>query len=61
MLFFRWIIDQQQHKKVMVNVQKLVQQSKDIRSKAIKLRRQLIDKVKEYESITQEIKDDENN
>lgn len=43
----------------MLKVQKLIQHSKDLRSNALKLRKQLIDKMKEYEGITLELKEDD--
>ncbi|CAH1118063.1 unnamed protein product [Phaedon cochleariae] len=58
-LYFRWIIDQQQQKKTLAKVQKLVQHSKDLRSTALKLRKQLLDKVKEYQCITEELKEED--
>ncbi|XP_023023478.2 myotubularin-related protein 9 isoform X2 [Leptinotarsa decemlineata] len=58
-LYLRWVIDQQQNKKVLVKIQKLVQHSKDLRSTAVKLRKQLLDKLKEYESLASECKEEE--
>lgn len=43
----------------MAKVQKLIQHGKDLRSKAVKLRKQLVDKIKEYQGISLELKEDE--
>lgn len=43
----------------MIKVQKLIQHSKDMRSNILKLRKNLIDKIKEYEGMTLELKEDD--
>lgn len=43
----------------MIKVQKLIQHSKDLRSNTLKLRKTLIDKIKEYEGMTLELKEDD--
>lgn len=45
----------------MLKVQKLIQYSKDLRSKVVKLRKQLIDKIKQYKGMTLERKEDDDN
>ncbi|XP_050502906.1 myotubularin-related protein 9 [Diabrotica virgifera virgifera] len=58
-LYFRWIIDQQHQKITSTKVQNIIQRSKDLRSTAIKLRKQLLDKVKEFKCMQEELKEEE--
>nr|CAI5868685.1 unnamed protein product [Callosobruchus analis] len=56
-LYLRWIVDQQQQRRAVLKVQKLVQHAKDLRSKAAKLRKQLQDQLKEYQVVVLEAKE----
>lgn len=57
-LYFRWLIDQQQQRTALIKVQTVIQQGKDLRSTAIKLRKQLLDKIKELQCLQEELKVD---
>lgn len=54
-LYLRWVIDQTENKKAMVKIQNLISNDKDLRSKVIKLRRQLVELHKEYDAISAEL------
>lgn len=54
-LYLRWVIDQTQNKKAMTKMQNLIQNDKNLRSKVIKLRRQLVDLHKEYDALNAEL------
>lgn len=47
-LYLRWVIDQSQTKSVLNQIQCLITREKELRSKAIRLRKQLLDLSKEY-------------
>lgn len=50
-LYLRFVIDQSLSKKVFHHVQSLISQEKELRSKVLKLRRQLLDLLKEYQEM----------
>ncbi|XP_022910988.1 myotubularin-related protein 9 [Onthophagus taurus] len=50
-LYLRWTIDQVQQKKAMAKISTLIQNDKNARSKVIKLRKQVLDLQKEYDTI----------
>ncbi|GJQ77717.1 hypothetical protein Trydic_g15443 [Trypoxylus dichotomus] len=50
-LYLRWTIDQTQQKKAMNKVYTLIQNDKNARSQVIKLRKQVMDLQKEYDTI----------
>lgn len=50
-LYLRWTVDQTQHKKAMTKIYNLIQNDKNARSQVIKLRKQLMDLQKEYDTI----------
>lgn len=54
-LYLRWVIDQSQNKKAMAKIQTLIQNDKNLRSKVVKLRRQLVDLHREYNVLTAEL------
>ncbi|XP_056649054.1 myotubularin-related protein 9 [Diorhabda sublineata] len=58
-LYFRWLIDQEQQKKALIKIQNLIQQSKDLRNTAGKLRKQLFDKIKEFQCMQEELKEED--
>lgn len=43
----------------MLKIQKLIEYGKDLRSKAVKLRKHLIDKIKEHQGLIFELKEDD--
>ncbi|XP_060516883.1 myotubularin-related protein 9 [Cylas formicarius] len=49
-LFLRWVIDQKHQRRAMVKIEQLIQNDKDLRSKVIRMRKQLIDLQKELQS-----------
>lgn len=54
-LYLRWVIDQAENKKAMTKIQDLIQNDKNLRSKVVKLRRQLVDLHKEYDALSTEL------
>lgn len=48
-LYLRWIIDQSQNQKATKKIQNLIQDDRNLRSRVIKLRKQLLDLQKEYD------------
>lgn len=54
-LYLRWVIDQTENKKTMAKIQDLIQNDKNLRSKVIKLRRQLVELHKEYDALNVEL------
>lgn len=54
-LYLRWAIDQSENKKAMAKIQNLIQNDKNLRSKVIKLRRQLVELHKEYDALSAEL------
>lgn len=58
-LYLRWVINQSQNLKATKKIQNLIQDDRNLRSRVIKLRRQLLDLQKEYESM--KIDDDDSN
>lgn len=58
-LYLRWVIDQTENKKAMVRVQDLIQNDKNLRSKVIKLRRQLVELHREYDALNLELETNE--
>ncbi|KAK4879296.1 hypothetical protein RN001_007442 [Aquatica leii] len=53
-LYLRWVITQTQNKKALSKTQSLIQHDKNLRSQATKLRKQLLDLQKEWDSIVAE-------
>ncbi|CAG9864397.1 unnamed protein product [Phyllotreta striolata] len=58
-LYFRWLIDPQEQKKALIKAEGIIQRSKDLRSTAVKLRKQLLDKIKEFHCMQEELKVEE--
>lgn len=58
-LYLRYVIDQSQSKRALVKIQNLIQTDKDLRSKALKLRKQLIDLQKELDCLNNEMEEDD--
>lgn len=54
-LYLRWVIDQTENKKAMAKIQDLIQNDKNLRSKVIKLRKQLVDLHKEYDALNTDL------
>lgn len=54
-LYLRWVIDQTENKKAMAKIQDLIQNDKNLRSKVIKLRKQVVDLHKEYDALSIEL------
>ncbi|KAF5269257.1 hypothetical protein FQR65_LT02558 [Abscondita terminalis] len=53
-LYLRWVIDQTQNKKALLKTQNLIQNDKNLRSQVTKLRKQLLDLQKEWDSCVAE-------
>lgn len=51
-LYLRWIIDQSANQRAMKKIQNLIQDDRNLRSRVIKLRKQLLDLQKEYDCVT---------
>lgn len=48
-LYLRWVIDQTANKKAMMKIHSLIEGDKNLRSKVVKLRKQLVDLQREYD------------
>lgn len=58
-LYLRWIIDQNYNKRAMQKIQNIIQNDKDLRTRAIKMRKQLIDLQKELHGLNLELEQEE--
>ncbi|CAH1133961.1 unnamed protein product [Ceutorhynchus assimilis] len=50
-LYLRWVVDQKQQRRATQKIQQLIQNDKDLRSKVIRMRKQLIDLQKELQHV----------
>lgn len=53
-LYLRWIIDQTNNKKALATIQTLIQHDKNLRTKVIRLRKQLVDLQREWDALNME-------
>lgn len=58
-LYLRWMIDQTENRKANLKIQNVIQTDKDLRSKAIKMRKQLLDLQKELQALNNELEQQE--
>lgn len=56
-LYLRWVIDQTENKKALAKIQDVIQNDKNLRSKVVKLRRQLVELHKEYDALSTELEE----
>ncbi|XP_063903027.1 myotubularin-related protein 9 [Zophobas morio] len=54
-LYLRWVINQTDTKKSLIKIQNIIDYDKNLKSKALKLRKELMDLQKEYEKLQTEI------